>query len=82
MRLLVELAYARCRCRSCRVDRLEWVWYMAHADPAAFMIRFAPLPPVCRHPQPVPAFGCALALAGLAPGLHLAPRSTLPSTPA
>lgn len=55
MRLLIELTYGRCPCRSCRVDRLEWRWYMNHATPGAFMISFAPLPPVCRHPEPVQA---------------------------
>ena len=55
MRLLIELAYGLCRCRSCRVDRLEWVWCMAHAEPGTFVIRFALLPPVCRHPGPVQA---------------------------
>ena len=53
MRLLIELTYGRCRCRTCRVDRLEWLWYMAHAAPGAFMLSFAPLPPACRHPEPV-----------------------------
>ena len=50
MRLLIELSYGRCRCRRCRVDRLEWRWYLAHAVPGSLMIRFRPLPPVCRHP--------------------------------
>ena len=55
MRLLIELACGRCQCRSCRVDRLEWLWYMTHAVPGALMISFAPLPPICRHPAPVQA---------------------------
>lgn len=55
MRLLVELTYGRCQCRSCRADRLEWRWYMANAVAGAFVISFAPLPPICRHPVPVQA---------------------------
>jgi len=33
MRLLIELTYGLCQCRSCRVDRLEWLWCMPQADP-------------------------------------------------
>lgn len=53
MRLLIELAFGRCWCRTCRVDRLQWLWYMAQAVPGACILSFAPLPPVCRHPEPV-----------------------------
>lgn len=53
MRLLIELAFGRCGCRTCRVDRLAWRWHMAHAVPGAYVLSFAPLPPVCRHPTPV-----------------------------
>ena len=55
MRLLLELSYGRCWCRTCRVDRLEWFWYMTRANPGTFIISLAPLPPVCRHPEPVRA---------------------------
>ena len=55
MRLLIELTYGRCGCRSCRIDRLEWRWVMAQAVPGSFGIRFAPMPPICRHPDPVQA---------------------------
>ena len=51
MRLLIELTYGRCGCRSCRIDRLEWRWVMAQAVPGSFGIRFAPMPPICRHPD-------------------------------
>ena len=55
MRLLIELTYGRCRCRTCRMDRIEWHWSMALATPGSFGIRFAPWPPICRHPDPVRA---------------------------
>ena len=55
MRLLIELTYGCCGCRSCRIDRLEWRWVMTQALPGSFGIRFAPMPPICRHPDPVQA---------------------------
>ena len=55
MRLLIELTYGRCGCRTCRIDRLEWRWAIAQAVPGSFGIRFAPMPPICRHPDPVQA---------------------------
>ncbi len=54
MRLLIELTYGRCPCRDCCVDRLQWRWYMANTVPGAFMVSLAPMPPICRHPAPVP----------------------------
>ena len=53
MRLLIELTYGRCRCVECRIDRLEWRWYIDHAAPGAFVVSFAPLPPTCRHRTPL-----------------------------
>jgi len=55
VRLLIELTYGRCGCRSCRIDRLEWRWVMAQAVPGSFGTRFAPMLPICRHPDPVQA---------------------------
>ena len=55
MRLTVGLSFGRCRFRSCRVDRLEWRWCMTAAVQEAPITRFAPMPPVCRHPEPVQA---------------------------
>ena len=55
VRLLIELTYGLCGCRSCRIARLEWRWVMAEAVPGSFGIRFAPMAPICRHPDPVQA---------------------------
>ena len=32
---------------------LEWRWVMAHTTPGSLGSRFAPTPPICRHPDPV-----------------------------
>ena len=37
------------------MDRIEWHWCVAMATPGSFTIRFAPWPPICRHPDPVQA---------------------------
>ena len=55
MRLLIELAYGLCRCRTCRVDRMEWLWLMTRTLPALSISALALPPPVRHHPEPVQA---------------------------
>ena len=55
MRLLIEFAYGRCQCRTCRVDRMEWHWLMTRTPAELSVASVALPPPVCHHPEPVQA---------------------------
>ena len=52
MRLLIELTYGRCECRTCERDRRQWRELFAGTALDLANWREFP-PPICLHPEPV-----------------------------